>query len=695
MRIVLPVAALTRLPLLLIMACGVLNSGQCPAAEGTQNTALTETEEDFTGDIDSVISATRIRQPLTESPSSVTIIDRDMISASGAVEVADVLRLVPGIQVGYPQGNQLAVTYHGFGDAFPRSMQVLIDGRSVYQPSFADVDWVFLGIVLDDIERIEVIRGPNSPLYGSNAVAGVINIITRLPLQDRGTLARATVGDLDTRDMVLRHGGKAGDIDYRLTLNYQANTGLEGNYDSTNDSRELGSGNLRATWYPHPDDEIDLQLGYATGDLGAGTQVATDPVPHDKQVSSEYEFVSWRHTLPDRADLRWQFNHNAYNSDDNYRDTISHAFGYPDAAVQFLLGVGPNEMVNLGVYDYEGERYDTELQYTSPAGGKLQTVAGIGLRMNRLYSPRLTNRTDWIDETSERAFVNLNYRATEKLLLNFGAMAENSDEFGSYISPRLAANWLFNDNQSMRFSITRAVRNPSLVESNFNTLQKLDDGTPYLVSYLSDPLEPETLTSAELGLVSYWLQRRLLLDAKAFWERTDHMIHFVDDSSLSQPYTGNSPPIAVTMNDGNRIAQGVELQLKYQVAPRDFVSFAISQVDSSVLYRSGINPEVRKFNQEEAIPRYTASLLASKSLPDGFEVSGAVYRLSRMIWLGSGDRLPGYYRGDVRVARRWRAGSSHVMLEAIGQNIGDEYLTFRKQNTFDTRGYLRLTVEFD
>ena len=191
-----------------------------PATPGN-DAGLLETEEDFTGDIDTVISATRIRQPLTESPSSITIIDRDMIVASGAIEIADVMRLVPGMQVGYPTGNQMAVTYHGLGDDFPRDMQILIDGRSVYKPSYADVDWLFLGVVLEDIERIEVIRGPNTPLYGSNAVSGVINIITRLPYQDRGTSARITAGDLATRDGMIRHSGSNGALDYRVTLNYQ------------------------------------------------------------------------------------------------------------------------------------------------------------------------------------------------------------------------------------------------------------------------------------------------------------------------------------------------------------------------------------------------------------------------------------------------------------------------------------------
>ena len=249
-----------------------------PATPGN-DAGLLETEEDFTGDIDTVISATRIRQPLTESPSSITIIDRDMIVASGAIEIADVMRLVPGMQVGYPTGNQMAVTYHGLGDEFPRDMQILIDGRSVYKPSYADVDWLFLGVVLEDIERIEVIRGPNTPLYGSNAVSGVINIITRLPYQDRGTSARITAGDLATRDGMIRHSGSNGALDYRVTLNYQEADGFDGNLDSTNDNRNLASASFRGIWNPRPSDEVDIQLGYTDGDLGAGAEPRHDPVP--------------------------------------------------------------------------------------------------------------------------------------------------------------------------------------------------------------------------------------------------------------------------------------------------------------------------------------------------------------------------------------------------------------------------------
>jgi iron complex outermembrane receptor protein len=225
-------------------------------------------------------------------------------------------------------------------------------------------------------------------------------------------------------------------------------------------------------------------------------------------------------------------------------------------------------------------------------------------------------------------------------------------------------------------------------------VQKLDDGTPYLVSYLSGDVDRETLTSTELGFVNYWLERRLLLDAKAFWERTEDVIHFADDQSLSQPIPV-PVPIPVVMNDGNREVQGVELQLKYETTPHDFLSIQHAVLDTDITYRAKINPDVARFEHEPVIPNHTTSILASKSLPAGFEISGAWYRLSRMVWLGGGDRLAYYDRYDARLARRWRSGSSRMMLEAIVQNPGSEYITFRDENKFDTRGFLRFTVEFD
>jgi iron complex outermembrane receptor protein len=682
------------------MVAGMLLSGLVPeissGAEPHQ-----ESESDYLSEIDTVISATRIQQPLTESPASITVINRNMIVASGAVEIADVMRLVPGIQVGYPQGNQVAVTYHGYGDAFPRDMQILIDGRSVYQPSFADVDWLFLGIELEDIERIEVIRGPNNPFYGSNAVAGVINIITRLPLQDRGTTARMTAGDLNTRHAVLRHGGRLGELDYRVSLSHQENDGLEGNQNSTNDSRDIQGISLRSTWNPRPVDEVDIQLGYADGELGAGDGTVPVSLPHEKDVTSQYTHLSWRHTRKDNSDLRWQFYHNRYESNDSYRDLLSNAYGVSPATISFLLAGTPDQVVNLGLYDYEGERYDMEVQYTSPAADRFRTVLGAGIRMNRLQSPRLTGRSDWLDELSERVFANLSYRANEHLLFNAGMLAENSDEHGAHISPRLNASWLFNPQHSIRASFARANRNPSLLEEHFNAVYQLDDGTPYLIALASADPGHETLEAFELGYIGYFSARRLLVDAKLFRERTTDLIRFVDDLSIMHPFPLINNPggidVPSSTNNGSKLVTGGEIQIKYQTAPRDFITVQLSRLDTENKGDKRVNGGTGDglfFPNERVAPSWTASLLLAKSLPHGFEFSAGYYRLSRMVWLGSGDRNMGYKRVDARLAKRWRMRRTNIMLEGIVQNIGDTYETFRDRNYFDRRAYLRLTAEF-
>ena len=687
----------TSLYLLIITAAG----HACAALADTGNAAAYEeyeTEEDFVGEIDTVISATRISQLLTESPSSVTIIDQAMIQASGAIEVADVMRLVPGMQVSYPTGNRLAVTYHGYSDSFPRSMEVLVDGRAIYQPSFSDVDWMFLGVVLEDIERIEVIRGPNSPLYGSNAVDGVINIITKQPYQERGTFARATAGDLNTRNGVLRHSDSVGKLDYRITLNYQEADGFDGNLDSTNDDRRIKGISTRSIWNPRPSDEVDFQLGFSKGDLGAGAEPTENPPPHDRDVISQYQFVNWRRALKDSADISWKTYHNGYSSNDDYRQLLSDAFDAPPEAIPFLLDGRPDQKASYGTYDYKGHRYDTEVQYTSPHTGKLRSVIGAGARIDRFKSETLTNDNDWHDEVSERVFVNLGYRANNHLLLNLGLMGEASDQYSSYLSPRLGLNLLFNPEHSVRISYAKARRKPSLVEENFEWIFKLDDGTDYLNNRLSDDLRPESLESYELGYVGYWFGRRLLLDAKVFKERTTDIIHSVRDRSLEQPFPDIPVLTSVFMNDGKRTVKGGEIMLKYQAGPRDFISLSYANMDVDVFVRRTINrpngkPDIFR-NQDDTVPRHTISLLGSLTLPMGFEVSAGFYRISDMAWISDGDALDDYNRVDGRIARRWKAGGTRMMLEGIVQNMGGDYTSFRDENTFETRAFARFSIQF-
>src|SRR3989338_2069431 len=153
--------------LLIGLACGSAWAADYPS------------EQDYLLELPVVLSASRLSQPISETPNAMTVIDREMIVASGARNIADVFKLVPSMYVGYENGHTHIVSYRGITDAYARRMQVLVDGRSIYLPIFGQVDWAELPLDIGDIDRIEVVRGPSAASHGSNSVQGGINILTR------------------------------------------------------------------------------------------------------------------------------------------------------------------------------------------------------------------------------------------------------------------------------------------------------------------------------------------------------------------------------------------------------------------------------------------------------------------------------------------------------------------------------------
>ena len=162
------------------------------------NDVTVYSENDFLEPIPSVEAATRYSMPLSEAPSSVTVINREMIDAMPMVNFVDVLKLVPGFQVFFANGSIQAATINGQSDRLPRRLEIRVDGRSVYTPINSSVSWESLGLDSDDIAYIEVVRGSNVAAYGTNAVQGAVNIVTRNPLTDSGTEVRITAGDQRT-----------------------------------------------------------------------------------------------------------------------------------------------------------------------------------------------------------------------------------------------------------------------------------------------------------------------------------------------------------------------------------------------------------------------------------------------------------------------------------------------------------------
>src|SRR5512139_3520776 len=163
-------------------------------------------EEQYFDELPVVVSATRLPQTPLELPASLTVIDRRMIEASGVTDIPELLRLVAGFQIAHVDGAHYAVTYHGMGDQYARRIQVLVNGRSVYMPATSSVDWADLPLTLEDIDHIEVLRGPNGVTFGDNSFSAVVNITTQEAKSARDSYARIQTGQGNYRRLVARQG---------------------------------------------------------------------------------------------------------------------------------------------------------------------------------------------------------------------------------------------------------------------------------------------------------------------------------------------------------------------------------------------------------------------------------------------------------------------------------------------------------
>src|SRR6185295_10751788 len=208
------------------LACVLLLSRQASAQEPAAQAPLPQQDltelslEELLNLEVTVTSAARHEQPLSKTPAAIFVLSADDIRRSGATSIPEALRLVPGVNVARLDSNRWAVTIRGFNGQFANKLLVLVDGRSVYTPLFSGTWWDVADVPLEEIERIEVIRGPGAALWGANAVNGIINIITKPASQTQGDFASTTVGTQDRFLGYLRRGGELEDGHWRAWINY-------------------------------------------------------------------------------------------------------------------------------------------------------------------------------------------------------------------------------------------------------------------------------------------------------------------------------------------------------------------------------------------------------------------------------------------------------------------------------------------
>lgn len=609
----------------------------CCVAAGTWLDAHALSEHDFLGELPVVLSASRLAQPKQEAPAAITVIDRAQIEASPAVEIVDLLRLVPGYQVGMVSGSERTITSHGMADQLGRRMQVLVDGRSVYDPFFGGALWQSLPISLAEVERIEVVRGPNAATFGANAFQGAINIVTRAPGAVPETRANVLVGSLDTRRA---HATRDWVVDrHRLQLNlgFERDDGFPQRHDDIRSAQF----NARLQSQLTPRDRLDIQLGARETDLQLGYSGDAFQPERDTSLLHHYQQLTWERFLDDGSDLRLQLYHTYQNNKD--------AYVYPPA---FTID-----------RSFTSQRTDAELQWRfSPSDGA-RWVLGAGWRLDQGNDSLLLDPLADNSRTQLRLFVHGEQRLGERWLLQGGLMAEDFEGVGRYLSPRVSLNYQFLPRHAMRISAARGYRIPSLFEQEAS-FRFPPWPTPYFVS--NDDVDAERITAYELGLVGDFAEPDLSYDLKLFYHKMEDLIFPAQNLAASQWEFRNSGTVDLL---------GLELGLHARLTPYTQVDLAYSMADASGdwlrRFTPGvpIDPEADNRNARPQVPQQTAGVMVRHRFSATWSGS-LLWSYSDFIeWLGEGDRIESHQRLDMKLSRELRIMGSRVRLELIGQNV--------------------------
>lgn len=664
-------------------------------------------EEVFFDELPVMLTVTRLPQNILELPASMTVIDRRMIDASGATEIPDLLRMVAGFQMAHAGGTRSSVTYHGMSDEYARRIQVLVDGRSIYMPANGGVDWPDVALTLEDIDRIEVLRGPNGVAFGANSFMGVVNIITRHAAETHGTFAKIQGGDGNYQRAVVRQGGEIGNLDYRLTLEHQSDDGFDDvtfpgkpRPYSIKDDKQSDRVTFRGDYRAGVNDYINIGLGYNQGPRGQGYLSSGSDGNWDVDLEPAFDAYNRRHF----QQFKWR---RILSSDDEFQLNLYHNFtdtraDFETALLSDILeiapalvpaafpGVAQDQPLSLEQH-IKAERYNLEFQHRFRANAQLRWVWGAEARLDEVTAEGYLNQEEPEQNRLYRLFAHSEWRPLENYLFNIGAMVEQNDITGSSVSPRFAVNRNLSPGHAMRISYTSANRTPAMLEGYADYSHRLSsDGSVFNQLWKSaGGLEAERISAYELGFVGYLGDRRSSYDFKFFREEIRDMITPVSDKDYEQPYA-NLPQEALVFQNGDWAdLTGYELQLKLQAEAATMVSVGFSYVEADGVVTREVNPvDIRSI--EKNVPSYTLSFLLEHRFGYGWSGSMALYHVDHQkFWHDAKVNTL-----DLRLARSFRVAGHDGVFAIAAHDVNNSYFDYQDEYVINPRVYTSLELQF-
>lgn len=617
---------------------GVSFVGATPAAAKD----LTELSIEDLMAMEVTTTVARKPQPVSKTAAAVFVISSEDIRRSGATCIPELLRMVPGFEVARINANKWAISARGFNGYIANKLLVLMDGRTVYNQLYSGVYWDIQDTVLEDVARIEVIRGPGASLWGANAVNGVVNIITKKASETQGVMVAAGAGTEERFFSTLRYGGRLGkDAYYRMYGKFFDRDGGDmPDGGESYDDWHYGRGGGRIDWKRSDSNSFTFQgdiYDGASGDLA--TYVDFDP-PYYKYYDDNTKqsggnlLGRWQHTPSSDEDITLQL----------YFDQTN--LSYP-------------------VLSETRDTYDADFQQRFAWGRRQEVIWGLGYR---LVHAQIDNSDIVVFQNDDRWDQLFSFFVQDeiailpqKLSLLIGSKFEKNDYTGWETQPNVRLLWTPNEQHTVWSAVSRAVRTPSQAEEDVVLVQRIYPGSPYNTMVTFEGTEDflsEQLTAYEAGY-RFHPQEAFTIDLAVFYNEYDQLLGVeMGTPRISPPYIV-TPLVASNQLKGN--TRGVELALEYQPLPWWRLMGAYTYLE---MYLEGANSAITEtyLAAEGENPRHQVSLRSTMDLPCGWALD---------LWGRYVDDLPSqnvssYITMDARLG--WRP-TDNWEFSLVGQNL--------------------------